>query len=48
MYRNTCESAKVTESRFYYELVRRRYSGTEYADQATRRMQELLGKPEKE
>ena len=33
---------------FYYEIVRRRYPGTKYADQATERMHELHAKAEKE
>jgi outer membrane protein assembly factor BamD (BamD/ComL family) len=33
---------------FYYELVRRRYPGTRYADLATERMHELRAKVEKE
>src|SRR5439155_11055766 len=33
---------------FYYEIVRRRYPGTKYADQATEQMHELHAKAEKE
>ncbi len=33
---------------FYYEIVRRRYPGTKFADQATERMLELRAKVEKE
>jgi outer membrane protein assembly factor BamD (BamD/ComL family) len=32
---------------FYYEIVRRRYPGTKYADQATERMHDLRGQAEK-
>jgi outer membrane assembly lipoprotein YfiO len=33
---------------FYYEIVRRRYPGTKYADEATHRMHEIHDKVEKE
>jgi outer membrane assembly lipoprotein YfiO len=37
-----------TSAYFYYEIVRRRYPGTKYADQATHRMHELRAAVEKE
>src|SRR5262249_42347497 len=44
-YRRT---GKAPSAYFCYEIVRRRYPGTKYADMATQKMQELRARLEKE